>query len=327
MKAKRTAGFTLIELLVVIAIIAVLIALLLPAVQQAREAARRSQCKNNLKQLGLALHNYHDTNRIFPSGSYCALGGYSYCHNWMENLLPFIDQANAYNQISFTTSPTTTANAAVLNGLSIPMLYCPSDPDAGLLHNQVLSYTPGGPGTTSMGQSYSPSGEPLAFETVCRIPKLTPNINCIQGNGGSCRDLSGSAGFDGYNNFGAPGMFSGGCRAWRISDCTDGTSNTFLMGESLPVYTIYLRYFCTVFNVASTNTPPNYFKASGCAKVLSGNASGSCADGMIGFNSMHVGGVHMTMADGSVRFVSENINYTNWNALGNRNDGAVVTVD
>lgn len=325
MKVARRSGFTLIELLVVIAIIAVLIALLLPAVQQAREAARRSQCKNNLKQLGLALHNYHDTHRIFPSGVYCALGGYSYCHVWLETLLPFIDQANAYNQISFTTSPTTAANAAVLNGLSIPMLYCPSDPDSGLQPNSE----PYHPSTTgfSMAQSYSPSGGPVAFETTCRIPAQSPNINCIQGNGGSCRDLSTLAGFNGYNNFGAPGMFSAGCRSWRISDCTDGTSNTFMMGESLPIYTSFLRYFCTVYNVASTNTPPNYYKASGCAKTPSGRASGSCADGMVGFNSMHVGGVHMMMTDGSVRFVSENINYSNWNFLGNRADGNTVAIE
>ena len=325
MKVRHPRGFTLIELLVVIAIIAVLIALLLPAVQQAREAARRSQCKNNLKQLGLGLHNYHDTHRIFPSGNFCAMGGYSNCHVWAEAILPYIDQSAAYNQINFNTTMTNAANAALLNSLSIPMLYCPSDPDAGLTDN----CEPYHPTTTgkSMGQSYSPSGGPIAYETTCRIPALSPNINCIQGNGGSCRDLSALAGFGGYNNFGAPGMFSSGCRAWRISDCTDGTSNTFLMGESLPVYTSFLRYFCTVYNVASTNTAPNYYKSSGCAKKTNGRASGSCADGMVGFNSMHVGGVHMMMSDGSVRFVSGNINYTNWQYLGNRNDGNVVTVD
>ncbi|MDB5338411.1 MAG: hypothetical protein JWN70_4030, partial [Planctomycetaceae bacterium] len=100
MAHRRTdrSGFTLIELLVVIAIIAVLIALLLPAVQQAREAARRSQCKNNLKQLGLALHNYHDTYGVFPyAQTPCCSGG----HTWVEMLLPFMDQAPMYNQINF----------------------------------------------------------------------------------------------------------------------------------------------------------------------------------------------------------------------------------
>jgi len=245
----------------------------------------------------------------------------------MEVLLPYIDQAPAYNQINFRAPITVAPNPDVLNNLSVPSLYCPSDPDAGLLHNHIASYTPGGPGTRSMGQSYSPSAGPVAFETVCRIPVLSPKINCIQGNGGSCRDLSTFAGFNGYNNQGAPGMFSGGCRAWRFSDCTDGTSNTFLMGESLPIYTTMLRYFSTVYNSASTNTPPNYYKSSGCAKVTSGWAAGSCADGMVGFNSAHTGGVQMMMTDGSVRFVSENINYSTWNFLGNRNDGNVVTID
>lgn len=95
MRKIRSRGFTLIELLVVIAIIAVLIALLLPAVQQAREAARRTQCKNHLKQLGLALHNYHDTFLVFPGASYCGVPGSStiaHCHTWLESLLPYIDQ-------------------------------------------------------------------------------------------------------------------------------------------------------------------------------------------------------------------------------------------
>ena len=333
MTVRRSAGFTLIELLVVIAIIAVLIALLLPAVQQAREAARRTQCRNNLKQLGIAMHNYHETHRILPSGAFCAAGRYSYCHNWMESLLPFIEQTAAYNQLNFRAALTTAPNPDVLNNLSIPSLYCPSDPDIGLMHNFIVGYQPGGIGTSSMGQSYSLSGGPIAFETTCAISKMTPNINCIQGNGGSAQNLSSAAGFDGYNNFGAPGMFSGGPRAWRFSDCTDGTSNTFLMGESLPAYTPYLRYFNEVFNVASTNTPPNYYKSTTCVKVTAASCGGlgqpcnRCIDYMIGFNSMHTGGVHMMMSDGSVRFVSESINYSTWNFLGNRSDGNVVTIE
>ena len=133
---KQRRGFTLIELLVVIAIIAVLIALLLPAVQQAREAARRSQCKNNFKQIGVALHNYHDTFRVYQPGLYNNINQWSTLAaseriGWLSALLPYIDQAPLYNQWQ-------TAFAAGTNGLAfagrftvLPVLMCPSDPNAG----------------------------------------------------------------------------------------------------------------------------------------------------------------------------------------------------
>jgi len=143
MSTSQKRGFTLIELLVVIAIIAILIALLLPAVQQAREAARRSQCKNNMKQIGLALHNYHGTHRIFPSirmldlkqyaGSCTAgwqrPGGFS----WRVMLLPFLDQGTIYNQINWDdhligTSCGGTNSFAVADKTVLPAFLCPSDP-------------------------------------------------------------------------------------------------------------------------------------------------------------------------------------------------------
>src|SRR6201986_212949 len=105
---RRRPGFTLIELLVVIAIIAILVALLLPAVQQAREAARRSQCQNNLKQMGLALHNYHDVYQLFPYGctAQCSWG-----ISFFVSILPYIDQSNVYNQINFICDNNSTINA------------------------------------------------------------------------------------------------------------------------------------------------------------------------------------------------------------------------
>ena len=120
---RRTRrGFTLIELLVVIAIIAILIALLLPAVQQAREAARRTQCKNNLKQLGLALHNYHDVHRCFPFGH----EGTTKSFSAFSMLLPYLEQANVYNQIDFNV-PISHANNAGPLLIELPALRCPSD--------------------------------------------------------------------------------------------------------------------------------------------------------------------------------------------------------
>ena len=123
-------GFTLIELLVVIAIIAILIALLLPAVQQAREAARRTQCKNNLKQIGLALHNYHDVHNGFPMGN--MIPGTHGPTAWVA-MLPFIEQAPLFNQINFSAagswwfgSGAASVNAATFSGKKIPGYICPS---------------------------------------------------------------------------------------------------------------------------------------------------------------------------------------------------------
>src|SRR6266851_4573200 len=123
MPRKRSA-FTLIELLVVIAIIAVLVALLLPAVQQARESARRAQCKNNLKQIGLALHNYHEALQVFPPGRIVNyVNGQGHCFSAYAHLLPYLDQTPIYNLINFTMNPDDAGNAnAAVTALTLPML-------------------------------------------------------------------------------------------------------------------------------------------------------------------------------------------------------------
>ena len=315
--SQRRSAFTLIELLVVIAIIAVLIALLLPAVQQAREAARRSQCKNNLKQFGLALHNYHDSQGIFPSGGYCPAGTIALCHSWAEMVLPYIDQAPMYNQLVLTSNTQAAANAAVLNGKNLPGFACPSDPDSGLQNNaREPSYLPGGAGTFSMAMSYMPSGGPLNTN-MCVIPDN--GSNCKGVNGGSV-SATGKPG---------PGMFNGGPVAYRIRDCTDGTSNTMLMGEALPIYNSFGHYFVSHLNAGTTNPPPNYLTnslAATCPKATAARSTPEtpCLYASMGFQSMHDGGVHILLADSSVRFVSENINYALWTNLGDRADGQTV---
>ncbi|WP_339728061.1 DUF1559 domain-containing protein [uncultured Gimesia sp.] len=303
-------GFTLIELLVVIAIIAILIALLLPAVQQAREAARRSQCKNNLKQLGIALHSYHEAHGGFPGASYCGgTSGISHCHTWIESLLPYIDQAPLYNKINFEIPNHQGNNPAALNDWKATVLMCPTDQDSGLFPNsREAGYTPGT--GDSLGANYKPSAGPLNMN-LCPIPALTPNINC-KSTGGARASVE------------APGMFNGGRLSYKFRDCPDGTSNTFLVGETLPIYSTFNMYFASHMHIGSTNTPPNYFKTYTACPKSRNTRIDSCYAYMGGFMSRHVGGVHMCMADGGVRFISENIDYETWCYLGDKDDEQVV---
>lgn len=319
MRQRSTRGFTLIELLVVIAIIAVLIALLLPAVQQAREAARRTQCKNNLKQLGLALHNYHDTFNLFPGASYCGVTGTStiaHCHTWVEMLFPYFDQAPIYSQIDFNVANHQGPNPNLLNNFKAAGLVCPSDPDGGVFPNSRESgYTPGT--GNSLGANYVPSAGPIHMN-VCPIPALTPNTNCLS-TGGARQGVS------------APGMFNGGYASYRIADCVDGTTNTFLVGESLPLFSTFHMYFASHMHIGTTNPPPNYQKTYSACNLttftrdqLRTTRQGTCYAYMGGFMSQHVGGLHMCMTDGSVRFISENIDYNTWTTLGDKADGRTV---
>jgi prepilin-type N-terminal cleavage/methylation domain-containing protein len=209
-------GFTLIELLVVIAIIAILVALLLPAVQQAREAARRTQCKNHLKQIGLALHNYHDTHRSMPSG-WIAVSpfGYPAAHDggsglgWAAMILPYMDQDNVWRLINSNVSLANPLNAAVLK-VQIPTYKCPSDPQpdfwaikeedsgAALANLPIANYI-GVFGTEELhGCENSPGDAPVMRTGQC------------VGNGAF------------YHN-----------SKVRMADITDGTSNTLLVGERI----------------------------------------------------------------------------------------------
>jgi hypothetical protein len=232
-------------------------------------------------------------------------------------VLPYIDQGPLYNQINFAVSHQAGTNPAALNGKMIPVLACPTDTDSGLKDNaREPGYLPGGSGTMSMVASYAPSGGPLKT-----------NMCVIADNGSNCKGENGGS----VSATGKPGtgMFNGGPVSTRIRDCVDGTSNTFLMGEMLPIYNSFGHYFITHMNVGSTNPPPNYLintLLATCPKATSGrsNPETPCLYAAMGFQSMHEGGLHMLLSDGAVRFISENINYTTWTYLGDRDDKQVV---
>ncbi len=303
-------AFTLIELLVVIAIIAVLIALLLPAVQQAREAARRTECKNKVKQIGLALHNYHDTIGRFPYSANNAGPG----HTWNEFIFPYVDLAPLYNKINFnvpvydnaTGSPT---NYALLNLMKFPYQACPSNPFSGgtTAVGGAAFYADGGP-TWNIGiMSYSPMAGPaqLNWGPQADFPQAYPSV---------C-GLAGTANYT-NNPAQAPGMFAqSGFVSTSIRDCTDGTSNTIMVAERKGETTIYQALFTSNFQGVCTGVKINSPNAQ-----LTNSGSYTTNHGM---GSYHVGGAHALMGDGAVRFLSNNIDFSTYNYISGKSEGSV----
>jgi prepilin-type N-terminal cleavage/methylation domain-containing protein/prepilin-type processing-associated H-X9-DG protein len=313
---KQRLGFTLVELLVVIAIIGILIALLLPAVQAAREASRRSACSNKIKQLTLALQNYHSVARKFPAGAYCPSPGssgcnYYGCHNWFGKLLPYIEETATSQLLDFKIPIYQAPNPSVVLERIISIEMCPSDPDAGLdghgrFASSGCSNLVAGPKNDtvhSMQQSYAPSGGAVnPFRPECPYPAWADRKNCQSDSGG-------------YRDFGAPGMFAAGNGiAYGIKQCTDGTSKTFLVGEQLPHRFLHGMLWHSLGITGTTNVPPNYWLLRrDCPNTPAPPGSSpvyqSCHLAMSGFNSMHSGGVNMGMVDGSVRFIGDIIDY------------------
>lgn len=308
----RLRGFTLIELLVVIAIIAILIALLLPAVQQAREAARRTQCRNNLKQIGIALHNYHDTFRTFPPGYIArnvsamqpASAETGPGFGWATLLLPMLEQRNLYDSIDFTLDAVDEPNRT-LGATVLPGFLCPTDP--------------------------APDKFPLP--------------------GGM---LIGSSNYVGIYGYGSVTMMPGQGTgvffrnsAIRFRDITDGTSNTICVGERMHEHDFVNMLDATAANSTWYAAVPGVMRPAGMmmmpmmtegpASLILGHVG---QDGMMGmpamhrtpnttnhivhFSSQHTGGVQFLLCDGSVHFLSENIDYQTFRDLGERGDGHVL---
>jgi len=289
------SGFTLIELLVVIAIIAVLIALLLPAVQQAREAARRSQCINNLKQLGLALHTYHDTMNVFPPGWLGVQGGGPNMQGpsgfaWGSHILPYLDQSPLYNQVNFNVSCIDPNNALARQAV-ISVLRCPTDPST----NTWAMPQEGSPTTiltTLPTANYVGSFGTQGFEDICENPPF-PAAQCTSN-----------------------GMFFHNSST-RMRDVVDGTSNTVFLGEHRTNNS--LDWHSTWVGVV-----PNGEEAIARILAVSDHTPNHPALHIDDFSSWHTGGVHLLFGDGRVRFVTQNIDTNVFKAMATRMGGEIM---
>jgi prepilin-type N-terminal cleavage/methylation domain-containing protein/prepilin-type processing-associated H-X9-DG protein len=344
MRSRHRAGFTLIELLVVIAIIAVLIALLLPAVQAAREAARRIQCTNNVKQIALAMHNYHDVMGSFPPGSIADTGWGGTWWNWLAFILPQIEQRSIYNAINFSRpniASSATANTPALNDANSTVwmtvvngYLCPTDP------------------TLSTGTMPN-----LSWACTQNYPQMVNGaVTCYVANWGDMK--TGNLTFDFYSsesppgtgpNWGCGGAFDGmfgDCsngKSIGLRDVTDGSSNTLLVGECSPHMNGSLSWVNGDGTYASTVVPLNWKSdiqdgqvdptdKSVCSLAYLNNFTQGlhCWRNQTvnyAFKSYHPGGANFGFSDGSVRFIKQSINPRTYNGIGTRAKGEIVSSD
>lgn len=285
-------GFTLIELLVVIAIIAILVALLLPAVQSAREAARRSQCKNNLKQIGLALHNYHEISRTFPPGWIGVdrttgnqdFEGYN-SFGWAALLLPQLEQGSLHNSLNMRLSMLDPANTPQLLTV-LPVFRCPSDtgpdvwdvPEEG--GSNILA--------TVSSSNYVGNWGSDELDDAC-----VPGQPCISN-----------------------GPFYLNSRI-RFRDMKDGSSQTFMVGERRHDKELQ-------WNATWTGVVPGSEEILARILGAADHTPNHPASHIDDFSSWHTGGAHMLMGDGSVRFITQNIDDTTYKSLATVNGGEFI---
>ena len=300
MRSRWREAFTLVELLVVVTIIGILIALLLPAVQSAREAARRTQCLNNLKQLSLGLLNYNNTYQAIPPPGFI-----SNQVSWIVLILPFIEQKALFNEYNMNQGDYTDNNKLLITASPLPGLLCPSAVTADCRSSLA-------------GDDY-PEGSSNAVWTAHYYGVLGPNGTNNYANppvAYSCSALSDA--FGGYCNQGAMFFTTGTV----MSDFRDGSSSTLLLGEiswhSMPYYRAFNRGYYT--DSRGTLLP---FAKNVQYRI---NSQNTTTWNNVSFGSPHPGGCHFAIADGSSRFVADSIAMNVYMALASRNGAEPVSL-
>lgn len=316
MKQKRSA-FTLVELLVVIAIIGVLVALLLPAVQAARSAAQRAQCQNNIRQIALAIHNFHSAHGTQPK-YHDVEGDFTWGkpgYTWTMAILPYMEEQALYDLFDPTVRINDPLHARAVQTV-VQTYVCPSAEGAG---NPIFTDRADAGGNNpnpALALFYPASMGPTEPDACHFCPEGTRGSEgnyCCQGRNYGTLDLDGNL---------APsstGMFGRFNDARKFSQVSDGLSNTYLVGETLPAQCAYGGAFAPNFSLAGTSIPLNTFEE--CPQPP------GCHNRGCGFKSDHPGGANFSMADGSVRFTSESIDYRTFNGLGTRDGEEIVSGD
>ena len=312
-EVRGRRAFTLVELLVVIAIIGILIALLLPAVQAARESGRRSQCSNNLKQIGIALHNYHGVHQCLPFGCGHA-DSLPQTGTWAAFILPYIEEQKIYDQFNFRLAMNDPGNANAVQWI-VATYICPSDAGASeaifTTHNLQLNPA------VSIGLWYPVSIGPTMMDACpfCPNQNSTTTNYCCQGWNFGTDPSSGVT--PAWPAGSTVGMFG---RFWlpkiRFANVTDGLSKTLMAGETIPSHCTWNGAYNPNFPVSGTGIPINTMQSD------DGSAQNWFID--CGFKSRHPAGATFIMGDGSVQFLVEEIDYQLYNNLGTRAGGETV---
>jgi prepilin-type N-terminal cleavage/methylation domain-containing protein len=340
---KKRIGFTLVELLVVIAIIGILVGLLLPAVQAAREAARRMQCGNNMKQIGLAIHNYESVYKRYPIGSVdddpkeatprrLWEGGRHRKGTVLVKLLPYMEQGPLFDSINFNLDVTAELNRIGMQQRAMGIYRCPSDGTSSRILTRQdqfynYSFSIGNNNLDSQGGwcSVHPSN---SFNTRA-AGVLGGNIFNNGGNGhgnpsGPQGNINGQYG----TSRGQSGVISRSDWGAKFSDLSDGTSNVIAAGEILPSCHDHHRggWYDTNGQWTATTARINF---NTCRKQGIRDDAQNCNDfrnwmTSAGFKSDHTGGAQFVLGDGSVHFLAQSIDYLTYQQLGSRNDGEVA---